>query len=507
MIKKMIAMHNRKYILMLLVLAGIITAFGSCSKYKVLKDEEQPAIPAGAGNKDKTIWEYLSANDFHASDLTAISLYGKIAQSAGLSQLLDSNIDYTVILPSDTAIVRFIRQLGYQQIGDVPVPILKNLFQDNIFKGKVLSSDLAPGETKKFETLNNDYIYLTRQTNAADGYLMYVNQNDTLSSPPAQVRTQNLEFKNGAIHVVDQFTYYALKNANPDPIDTSKISVRTDTFFVSKDVTLRPGNYAKQNFNDPNEVALKGTNDPNFQRNALVEYPLAEPTFGKTIGTAVLHCYFFLTTTASFNVSVSLSGGEPWDESTVTYNTAPAFNSIPIVTGTFLNTQLPGWLTFDVTPAASAALNTGNPSIGFRLRTTLDGNYSFRPKEYQGGAYASYLTVSSPPETILTPGNNNTITVDAHSGAAVITPENVSMQGTADKNITYIVQSLPQNGYLVAYGLPLAKGSAFSQDDMAKGGIKYLYKGSGGNDQMTLQAKDYQGGYYPDSIIVKFQAQ
>jgi hypothetical protein len=501
-------MHNhKKYILLLLVITGMAASSLNCTKYNLLKDEAQPAIPAGAGNKDKTIWEFVSENNFHTSDLTAISMYGKIIQSAGLQSLLDSTDKYTVILPSDTAVSRFIRGLGYQRIDDVPVAILKNLLLDNIFEGSIQSSDLGINETRKFETLNGDYIYMTRQSNATDGYLLYINQNDSLSSPAVPVRTQNLEFKNGVVHVVDQFTYFALKKANPDPIDTSKISVTTDTFFVSKDVTLRPGNYAKQNFNDPNEVALKGTNDPNFQRNALVEYPLAAPSFGNIIGTAKLHCYFFLTTTASFNISVSLSGSQPWDESTVTYNTAPTFNAVPIVAGTFSSSQLPGWLTFDVTPAVSAALSSSQSSIGFRMLTSLDGNYSFRPKEYLGGTYASFITLSSPPKTILTLGANNTVTVNAANGSQAITLDNIRMNGTDDKNVSYTVQSLPENGYLVAYGLPLAVGSSFSQDDVAKGGIKYLYKGSGSADQMTLQAKDFQGGYYPDLLTVQFQVQ
>lgn len=129
------------------------------------------------------------------------------------------------------------------------------------------------------------------------------------------------------------------------------------------------------------------------------------------------------------------------------------------------------------------------------------------PREFDSGKYKAYLSISSPPATILTFGNATPLNVTAKDGFAKLTTTQLKMNGAEDKNISYIVNKLPANGYLVKYGIPLPVNASFSQADLLTGSIRYLYSGTGNADEIILEAKDNNGGFYntPIKIAVNIQ--
>lgn len=489
-----------RYIIFTLFCVPFLMMAG-CGKFKLLKNADTTGPDAGGNLKTQTIKQYLLAD--HTTDLTALNMFSTAIQRAGLSDMLGNDDNYTVVFLTNTAVTQLLSTIGYANVTDVPPVILKNLLSDLIFKGRLKSTDLALNETRKMQTINGDSIYVTRTTTTSDQYVLYINQNSALSSSSALIRTQDLEFANGVAQVTAQFTFYRLQDDKSDDANPSGHTI-TQNLPVSKDVYIRGGTgNLNTNFNDPVTIDLKAISplDATVGRIGVLQYPLTTPSFGSKIGSAKLYVYVYttgLTSSTIFSFSAYLGENKDWSETGITWTNAPVYNTIPLATspvpGAFV-----GWVSFDITSAVSQLYANNTSFVNIFLKHNVDNFIKVRPREYLAGAFASYIAITSPPQTILSLGTVSTLTVSAVSQISTLTTDNLKMTGTADKNIIYTVTQVPTNGYLVKYGIPLALNASFSQSDITKGAIKYLYGGTGGTDKIVFQARDNNGGYYsPD---------
>lgn len=489
-----------------LLMAFFILITG-CNKFKLLKDLQQEAVDAGVNLKGQTMKDYLATHT--TSDLTALNMFSAAIQRAGLSDTLGSNQDHSAVFLTNTAMSQLLGSIGYANVSDVPPIILKNLLSDLIIKGRLKSTDLALNETSKIQTINGNYIYYKRTSTTADQYVLYINQDTALSSSAALVRTQDLEFANGIAQVTSQFTFYRLKESQPDP-GTPGGNVITENLKVSKDVYIRGGTgNSTANFNDPATIDLKAVSaaDATVGRIGVMQYPLTVPSFGNKIGSAKLYVYIYntgLTSSTIFSFSAYKGEDKDWVETGITWTNRPQYNSIPLSTlsipGAFT-----GWTSFDITSAVSQSYANNASFVNIFLSHNVDNFIKLRPKEYQSGAFASYIAVSSPPQTILTPGAITPLTVSAAGKSANLTTDNLKMNGTTDNNVIYTITQIPTNGYIVKYGIPLALNASFSQADITKGAIKYLYNGTGNTDKIVFQARDNNGGYYASDLSLDVQ--
>lgn len=468
-----------------------------CGKLDLLKNASLEAIDAGTNLKELTFAEFLAQD--HSQDRTNLNMYADAIRLAGLTDLLSQQDDLTLLFYSNQAVTSLVTSLGYATLADVPKAVLRNILSDNIFKGRVRSFDLKLDETKKFETINGSYLYLSRTGSTSNNYIFKANTSTELSSPPATIRTQNLEFKNGVAHVTDQFTFYKQVDAVPDA-PSGGVGGVTETFNVSKDVYIQNGNANKnKNFNNATSIDMKNSNgkDVSVDRMGLFQFPLTTPSFGRRIGLAKLNFYvYFVGLPAS--LSVYQANNTDWDESTVTWTTAPDYNRISL-TNVSLASGFSGWVAMDVTAAVSQLYANNETLLNVRMNHSTDNFVKIYPKEYMSGNFKATIKVSSPPESILTLGNLEALTLKPNE-IKVLTTDNLKMTGTADKNISFTVNKVPVNGFLVKYGVPLTVNSSFSQEDLIRGAIKYLHNGTGTTDEIELEAKDYNGGYYKDVL-------
>lgn len=484
------------------ILIGPLFFITSCDKLSLMKDADLESVDAGLNLRSQTMGQYLSAD--HSSDMTALNLFADAIRLAGLQDVLESRDDYTAIFLTNDAIKQMLSAIGYPSVTEAPPIVLKNLLSDLIFKGKIKSFELALNETRKFETINGGYVYLTRTSTSSDEYVLYVNRSNELSATAALVRSQNLEFANGVAHVTSQFTNYRLADEAPDAGDPAG-QVITEKINVTKDVFIQGGGpNQNRNFNDAATIDLKAisSKDATVGRRGILQYPLNTPSFGKRIGNAKLNVYMYtvgLTSSTTFSFSAYLGEDKDWNETGVTWLNAPSFNSIPLNT-VAVKGGSSGWVSFDITSAVNELYANDKSFINIFLEHNVDNFIKLRPREFSGGQYQSYITVTSPPQTILNLGNLNTWTLKAGEGIYKLTSNELQMTGTEDKNITYTLKQKPENGYLVKYGIPLENNAAFSQADIVKGAIKYLYKGSGSADQALLEVRDHNGGYYGSDL-------
>ncbi|MNK17579.1 Fasciclin domain protein [compost metagenome] len=495
---------NKKLIIKSLAIALVCTGL-SCSKFEFLKNEQPEAIDAGTNLRGMTLSDFLKID--HSTDLTNLNLYGEVIKKAGLADLLNQPDDYTVLFLTNQAVTNMVSSLGYANLNDVPAILLRNIVSDQIFKGRLRSFDLKIGETKKIETINGSFIYYTRTANSTNEYVLTANNSTDLTSPPATIRSQNLEFKNGVAHVTDQFTFYKLRDAVPDA-PSGSVGAQTDIINVTKDVFIQNGTANRtKNFNNATAIEMKNSNgkDVSVDRMGLFQFPLTTPTFGNKIGLAKINFYVFFTGLAS-SLTAYAGADTNFDETTVTWLTAPTYDRISLANISLAAGQT-GWQTMDVTSLVSQLYGSNKTFLNILMNHNNDNFVRIYPREFNGGIYKAYLSISSPPPTILTFGNATALNVASKDGFAKLTTTQLKMNGADDKNISYIVNKIPTNGYLVKYGIPLPVNGSFSQADLVAGSIKYLHSGTGNADEIILEAKDNNGGYYntPIKITVNIQ--
>lgn len=499
MMKKLI---DLKIFICIVILSMSVT---SCDKFSLLKSVKVASPVAGANLKSKTIWEFISEDNFHADDGTNIGLYGQAIEHAGLKDLLnDPKQNLTVIIPNDDVLSNFILGLGYATVDDVPPVLLKNILLNDIIDGRVRSFDLEPDVSKSYPSLSNDSLYLMRTVTNTDKYVLTVNSSPYASSVSTGVRTQNLEFVNGVAHVVNSFTYYIAKTNDADPVDPTKVSILTDTVFVTKDTYLWNGNHRNLNFGSALDVETKlyDATGPtaNYSKRTLAQYAVRNPNFNGRIGGVKLEMYYNRIS-GKGNINFFEVQNVDWNEHTVTFANMPTFGSISIgilpLNGTLLNK----WSSINLTSFYNNALAQGKTFVNIGSGIVEDQNINFRSKEFSGGAFRSRLVISSAPVCIITPSVNKPISVQVSDPIKALSLNELKFDGTADKNISYTLTAVPQNGFLVLNGIPLAANSSFTQEQVAKGVVKYLYNGtSPSTDAFTLEARDFQGGIYDNPV-------
>ncbi|MDQ0967767.1 hypothetical protein QFZ20_003170 [Flavobacterium sp. W4I14] len=200
-----------------------------------------------------------------------------------------------------------------------------------------------------------------------------------------------------------------------------------------------------------------------------------------------------------YSFSAHLGENKDWTESTITWNNAPTYNSVAMSTIPVPGATV-GWVSFDVTSAVSQLYANNGSFINVFLRHNVDNFIKLRPREFSSGSFAAYIAVTSPPITLLKLGQVSPLNVSASKPIVPLTATNLQMTGTDDKNITYTVKQVPTAGYLVKYGVPLSANASFSQADIAKGAVKYLYGGTGNADKIVFEARDHNGGYFANEL-------
>lgn len=477
-----------------------------CERFPLMKNEDMESVSSGSEIRKESIWKFLQQD--HTSDFSDIDLYARAVKHAGLQDVLDSKEEYTVIISNNAAMAGLLTTLGtaYQKVEDVPPVVLRNILSDNIIKGRVRSFDLAERENRKFQTINGGFLWMKRDVARSDIYRLFINQDTSLSVTAPLVRSQNLEFSNGAAHVVSTFTYYRVKTPSTSVVTDPPQNLQYDTVRVTKDATLQGGSLANTNLNDPAEIFFKTASTADGTRTGLLQFPIKQPAFGR-IGSAKLYCYFWNTNTGNTMLtSILQASGEDWVENQVTLNNGPKMGAA-IATFSITRTvqTIPNWYAYDISAAYLQNLKTAKTFLNLGISHNSASNLKIRPREYMAGKFGAYVLLASAPATILTAGNNKVLTVSPAKGFYNVTLNDLSLNGTGSNNIIYKVEKPPVNGYFVKYGIPLNEAGEFSQADIERGGIKYVYSGQGTTDSIILEPRDHQGGYYPTLVTVNVE--
>lgn len=492
-------------------------AFTGCQKFEVLSNIDPELEKAGENLKTQTIWQFISSRTDNKSrdTLKSLDLYAAQIERVGLKSLLDSaSGNFTIIAPRNQALKDLAGTLGYPSIDAVPTALLRNIFLDNMIAKRIKSFDVEAGKFQVEETLNEDSISFGRQPSATDKYVFNLYNAPTSSSALVKVRSQNLECKNGVVHVVDAMSVF-----KPKYLAKEVGKLPGDTIYVTKDSYMNNGGATKEklyNFGSDPNILTKKNSSANLTRRGILQFPITSATFSEPIANVTLALYSTRVDAPGGVVSIYKDQQVDWDESLINWSNAPTPGTTILSSSKSLNIfpqTAPGkWVTFEVTDAYNAALANNDLFINLGVNTAVNASFYFATKEAVDslgviGGYKPYLVLTPPSSTLLTDLVNNGITVSLAKGYHKISVNDLSFSGTTSNNVVYSIadSDLPNNGFLVVNGF---KSSQFTQAQIEKGSVKYLYNGDGpGSDSFTLTAKDFNGGSYPDPIVVNVTIQ
>lgn len=492
------------------VLAVLVClAFSSCKKFEILKNSDPEIVTAGENLKNSTIWEFISSRTTNrsADTLKSLDLYATAIERVGLKDILNGEGDYTVIAPRNEAMRTLATDLGYPTVDAVPAALLKNYFLDNIISKRVKSFDLAPDKFSIVETLNEDSLSFVRQPSSADDYVFNLYSAPSFITSLTKVRSQNLECKNGVVHVVDALSSFRPRYAATDPGKAPG-----DTIYVTKDTYLNNGSTALKNSNygDLDYMWLKKNASANLTRRSLTQFPVVAASFPQPIASVVIGIFATRTDAPGGTVSVYQDQQVNFDELTVNWANSPIPGTIPLSSTEIKQFTANKWFYFDITTAYKTALANKDKFINIGINTSVNALFQFATKETRDsnlvlGGYKSYLVVTPPATTLLTNPVNPGIKLTLVKGYKKLTVADLSFSGTTSNNIIYEITSQPQNGFVVVNGLVRTR---FTQAQIEKGAVKYLYAGTApGSDSFTVLAKDFKNGTYPTPVVVNVQIQ
>lgn len=159
-----------------------LVTLGSCSS-----DDDNNST------SNKTITEIAAGN-------ANLSVLVSALQRAGLDATLDGTTKYTVFAPTNDKFNAFLQAKGFASLEAVPVPVLKEILLNHVVAGEVTSSQLTTGYVKTLakggaSTTNT----LSMFVNTANGVVL----NGGASNGGGTVVTEDIDAKNGVIHIVD----------------------------------------------------------------------------------------------------------------------------------------------------------------------------------------------------------------------------------------------------------------------------------------------------------------
>lgn len=509
---------NPYKLIVCILFVGIFT--NSCGKFELLRNIDPEAVSAGENLKDQTIWEFLSSTSHIAHDtLKSLDLFAKAVERAGLREFFERDGQYTLIAPRNVALQAFIESMGYGDVEAVPPAVLRNIFLGNTINEKIFSYELPEAELRMFGTLTNDSISFIREPTSVNPYRVTINSAPTILSTAARIRSQNLVCKNGVVHVVDTYTHYIPRTSAPDPF-TPEAGSESETLSVLKDAYMTPGSVTRQNTNYGSAVNLSAKYaHVDFTSTSITQFDVRNPITFPRIGSVRMGLYCIRVDGDGGLVSLYEDQHIDWQEDQVTWRNRPVPGTMPIgdvnlSPGTGASGSVNKWHYIDITNAYLEALRENKTFINIGINTADNDLFHFASKEYTesanpvAGSHAPHIILSSPVPSILSNPVNTGIAVDRQSGNKILTTSELKFDGTASKNIFFVVTALPQNGYLVVNGRPiLREGVRFSQEQIEKGAVRYLHNGEGNNDSFSVEGQDFQGGFYDDVLMVNVTIQ
>lgn len=501
------------------IAVSLLFLFVGCEKFKLLKDEDMDLVAAGENTKNITFAEFIKSNNYQQADrYSQLKLYAQAVKKAGLETLLGSaDKKFTIVMFTDEAMNLFLSGNGYATIDEVPAEVLKHLILNNIVEGeKYQVVNFVVNEEKGFKSLTGDSIFFKRESATTNPYVLKINTVSRYASATATIRSRDLPYKNAVAHVAPTITFTELAKVAEDDKPTDLPTLK-DTLYVAKDVLLTfatsVNGYTVSNPTGDNfQTKMASTINNSGTRRLYLQFPIRQPKFTGRVGNATLRLFHTRTANATgvtqSQINVYADAKTNWQESTTSYADLPAMGEM--ISSFEIPTTGAGnsWFSANVGASVKTAIENGDTFINIGVWNYSSPNVYFGHKDFAVNTdKLSFVILESPPIPVVDNVVVNTLSVSSLEFFKIITKQNLTGTGAADKNIKYIITQVPQKGTIICNGRPLKKGGSFTQHQLTQGVVKYVcgIETKNTTDEVKLEIQDYRGGYYPNVITLPIQ--
>lgn len=451
--------------------------------------------------KDLTMLQYIEqGND------TTLSIYYEAVKYANIESIV-SDDNQTRIVPTNNAFRTLFASIGIKSINELTPNLTKNLLSYLILPNKIKSIDLEENETLGVETLSKDSIFISRVPGAADPYRVYLNINGGFIPSYVPIIKQDFTFKDGVMHVVDEFPIFRkkIKDTDPAPADIDYTLAQKDTIWVLEDASVYQMKKTSNYGTSINQIVPRTY----YNRFTYLKFRLKPINFIDDLAFAKLNIRVQRINGVDYTPLCGVfETSYDWNESTLIWNNKPDFGME--VSSAELSLD---WNNLTITSSIKKLYEENTQYVSYALQA-LNG------ADIPSAAifvYNKENTINSPAfiELMSTTPSELRLDVDipvelkSYDGIAKLLKNDLSMsaEGTkykyTDNNIIYVLVNPPKDGILTYFGLPMTKNSQFTQEALAVGAIKYIGNNLTPTDTFELKAQDYIGGAYQKLIRVE----
>lgn len=425
-----------------------------------------------------TAWEYIQQNDSLAFLEEAILL-------TGTQSLYESSAKKTFVAPTNEAFKKFLVDNSYQDLSQVPVPILRNTIKYHIVDAVVSFDDPTITERNNplpYPTENGQTLYLSRTS----GYAGLINEG---TNKQWQILTSNLKPTNGVIHLLPSIVYFSARTTSNSP----DAEVVRDTIFAVADTYVNGGASAASNFGSDNIFKVKSAANPDFLRKGFLMFNLKDFDKPGIIVDMTLELAVKFTAAKGIEFNIFEAGDTLWTESGITYSNAPFPTSGRIAT---ITTSKISKFEFSLINYYKGLDHNGKVAFMIDQEDGKDETDEFYTKENVLG--------ENPPMLIARfASGNTTLVIEKNSGfsiesgeAYVLNESVLEVSGSIPGDVSFTVLEAPQNGWLVKGPNILQVGQSFTQEDINAMNVVYINNG-GSEDRITVDGKDKAGATLP----------
>ena len=519
----------------IVVLSMIFAATGCDSLMKNYPFETDPDQL-----KSRTILDY-----FENSNDQSRTTYCAAVRHAGLVDAVTAG-NVTCVVPNNSAWTPFLNSIGVSTVEEADPDVIRAILQYLIFPGDYRALTMTPDENVEVESLSGDPIWIMRSPSQYDKYRMVINGGGVSSSADVPVRQQDFLFMNNVVGqvVTELVTYRPLVPVTEGkPADLDDSEAKRDVLYITDDCHIYMANSGTGNYDNNQAMALVSNRGNLTERVGLFKTKLKPVDFAEDIIRAVFYARVAFVASyvgdATCQIDFHSLGDVSWIESTATYASMAGGRVYPLATSAYLASatfivpgscssesmcqtmfrEEPTFVRWDITGhilnAYADAGENSDTELAFALYDNSPGRFDagtiirLCTKDYIHSivpTFLSYITLQGPLPSKMRLRNNKA--VGSLDGKATLTPEtSFAMEGPAvsdgydysEHNIVYMLKSLPKQGILTKYSIPMKRNDKFTQAEMSAGVIRYLKTGSG-QDSFLISATDYLGGmYYTDA--------
>jgi uncharacterized surface protein with fasciclin (FAS1) repeats len=471
-------MKNNKTLLYLTIgifFSVVLSTFFSCEV------QEDFSYKKSNSNTPLTInaWEFIQQNDSLALLEEAITL-------TGIQSFYEATEKKTFIAPTNEAFKNYLANNSYQDLSEVPVPILRNALKYHIVNAVVSFDDPNISERNNplpYTSENGQTVFLSRTS----GYTGLINEG---TNKQWTIITSNIKPTNGVVHILDDIIFFSarLTPASPDP------DIVRDTIYPIADSYVNGGGSSGRNYGSEDRIKVKSASNKDYLRKGFLMFNLKDFTKEGVIVEMNLELNVKFTAAKGIDFDILAVQDTTWTESGITFDNAPFPTTDPIAS---ITTSKISAFQFDILDYYKALTHNGKVAFMLDQENLKDETDEFWTKENTGGNLPSMLIARfATGNTTLVIERNTGFTVN--SGEAYALNSNVlEVSGATAADISFTIQQAPQNGWFIRGASVLQAGESFTQEDVDVMNVVYINNGNGTDDKITVTTKDKAGASLP----------